>query len=219
MEPATEDSHEAIPLTAIRTRPSLIPFAGLAQSNWPSRPIRVVVPFAPGTVTDVVPRLVFEQVSAQLGQSIVVENRPGAGGTTAAGIIAKADADGTTSWSTRPPIPSLRRSTRTSAMTRRRTSRPLLPLGIVPNVLVVSQARGFKTVADFVAAAKAKAGGMSFGSAGVGTATHLSAMRFLASAGFEAVHIPFKGGPEALSEIIAGRLDFFFARSRTRCRL
>jgi tripartite-type tricarboxylate transporter receptor subunit TctC len=190
---------------------SLIPFAGLAQSNWPSRPIRVVVPFAPGTVTDVVPRLVFEQVSAQLGQSIVVENRPGAGGTTAAGIIAKADADGTTilvNSSAHTIAPALYPNLSYDAA---KDFAAVVPLGIVPNVLVVSRARGFKTVADFVAAAKAKAGGMNFGSAGVGTATHLSAMRFLASAGLEAVHIPFKGGPEAMSEIIAGRLDFFFA--------
>lgn len=84
-------------------------------------------------------------------------------------------------------------------------------LGVVPSVLVVSRESKFKTVADFVAAAKAKPGAMNFGSAGVGTATHLSAMRFMSSAGMEAVHIPFKGGPEAINEIIAGRLDFFFA--------
>ncbi|GAC1507449.1 MAG: hypothetical protein NVS1B6_15090 [Steroidobacteraceae bacterium] len=78
-------------------------------------------------------------------------------------------------------------------------------------MLVVSRASGFKTVADFVATAKAKPGAMNFGSAGVGTATHLSAMRFMSSAGMQAVHVPFKGGPEAMSEIVAGRLDFFFA--------
>jgi tripartite-type tricarboxylate transporter receptor subunit TctC len=77
-------------------------------------------------------------------------------------------------------------------------------------VLVVSRASEFKTIADFVAAAKAKPGAMNFGSAGVGTATHLSAMRFMSSAGIQAVHVPFKGGPEAINEIIAGRLDFFF---------
>jgi tripartite-type tricarboxylate transporter receptor subunit TctC len=84
-------------------------------------------------------------------------------------------------------------------------------LGNVPSVLVVSPAAGFKTVADFVAAAKAKPGLLNFGSAGVGTATHLSAMRFQSSAGVQAVHVPFKGGPEIIREIIAGRIDFFFA--------
>jgi tripartite-type tricarboxylate transporter receptor subunit TctC len=190
---------------------SLIPCVAQAQSDWPSRPIRVIVPFAAGTVTDVVPRLVFDQVSARLGQSIVVENRPGAGGTTAAGFIAKADADGTAilvNSAAHTIAPALYRNLSYDVA---KDFAAVLPLGIVPNVLVVSRARGFKTVADFVAAARAKSGGMNFGSAGVGTATHLSAMRFLASAGLEAVHVPFKGGPEAMREIIAGRLDFFFA--------
>ena len=198
-----------LPLSALAL--SLFPFVTQAQSSWPSRPIRVVVPFAPGTVTDVVPRIVFEQVSAQLGQSIVVENRPGAGGTTAAGFIAKADADGTSilvNSSAHTIAPALYPNVNYDAA---KDFAAVLPLGVVPSVLVVSRARGFKTVGDFVAAAKAKPGAMNFGSAGVGTATHLSAMRFLASAGLEAVHIPFKGGPEAMNEIIAGRLDFFFA--------
>jgi len=190
---------------------SLIPLNTHAQSNWPSRPIHVVVPFAPGTVTDVVPRVVFEQVSVQLGQSVVVENRPGAGGTTAAGIIAKADPDGTTilvNSAAHTIAPALYPNIGYDAA---KDFAAVLPLGVVPSVLVVSRASGFNTVADFIAAAKAKPGSMNFGSAGVGTATHLSAMRFLASAGLEAVHIPFKGGPEAMREIVAGRLDFFFA--------
>jgi tripartite-type tricarboxylate transporter receptor subunit TctC len=198
-----------LPLAALAL--SLVPFAANAQHTWPTRPLRVVVPFAPGTVTDLVPRLVFEQVSAQLGQSIVVENRPGAGGTTAAGGVAKADADGTTilvNSAAHTIAPTLYPNLSYDAA---KDFAAVIPLGIVPSALVVSRAKGFRTVADFVAAAKAKPGAMNFGSAGVGTATHLSAMRFLASAGVQAVHVPFKGGPEAMSEIIAGRLDFFFA--------
>ena len=86
----------------------------------------------------------------------------------------------------------------------------VVPLGLTPSVLVVSPASGFKTVADFVAAAKAKPGVLNFGSAGVGTATYLSAMQFQSSAGVQAMHVPFKGGPEIIGEIIAGRIDFFF---------
>ena len=85
-----------------------------------------------------------------------------------------------------------------------------MPLASTPNVLVVSSASGFKTVGDLVKVAKAKPGSLNFASAGVGTATHLSAIRFLSSAGIEAVHVPFKGGPEAIKEIIAGRIDLFF---------
>lgn len=188
----------------------LMSSASQAQSSWLTRPIHVLVPFAPGTVTDIVPRLVFEQVSAQLGQTFVIENRPGAGGTTGAGIVAKAGADENivlVNSSAHTIAPALYTNL---GYDPARDFAAVLPLGVVPNVLVVSSASGFKTVADLVAAANAKPGGMSFGSAGVGSATHLSAMRFLASAGFDAVHIPFKGGTEAVGEIIAGRLDFFF---------
>jgi tripartite-type tricarboxylate transporter receptor subunit TctC len=178
---------------------------------WPTKPLRVIVPFAAGTITDLVPRLVFEQVSTQLGQSIIIENRPGAGATTGAGFVAKADPDGYTilvNSSAHTIAPALYPNLGYDPLT---DFSAVTPLGIVPSVLVVSRTSGFTTIADFVAAAKAKPGALNFGSAGVGTATHLSAMRFQSSTGVQAVHIPFKGGPEAMKEIIAGRLDFFFA--------
>jgi tripartite-type tricarboxylate transporter receptor subunit TctC len=179
--------------------------------TWPSRPPRAIVPVAAGTITDIIPRLVFEQLSAELGQNIIVENRPGGGATTAAGYVAKADPDGYTI------LVNSAAHTIAPALYPNLSYNPAADfsavalLGVVPSVLVVSRESKFKTVADFVAAAKAKPGAMNFGSAGVGTATHLSAMRFMSSAGMQAVHIPFKGGPEAINEIIAGRLDFFFA--------
>jgi tripartite-type tricarboxylate transporter receptor subunit TctC len=169
------------------------------------------VPVAAGTITDIIPRLVFEQLSAELGQNIIVENRPGGGATTAAGYVAKADPDGYTI------LVNSAAHTIAPALYPNLSYNPAADfsavalLGVVPSVLVVSGESKFKTVADFVVAAKAKPGAMNFGSAGVGTATHLSAMRFMSSAGMQAVHIPFKGGPEAINEIIAGRLDFFFA--------
>jgi tripartite-type tricarboxylate transporter receptor subunit TctC len=181
-----------------------------SAQTWPAKPPRAIVPVAAGTITDIVPRVVFEPLSAQLGQSITVENRPGGGMTTAAGFVAKADPDGYTilvnsaAHAIAPALyPNLGYNPATDFSA-------IALLGVVPNVLVVSRASGFKTIADFIAAAKAKPGAMNFGSAGVGTATHLSAMRFMSSAGMRAVHVPFKGGPEAVKEIIAGRLDFFF---------
>jgi tripartite-type tricarboxylate transporter receptor subunit TctC len=189
---------------------TLVSFETDAQP-WPTRPLRAIVPFPAGTITDMVPRLVFEQLATQLGQSITVENRPGAGGTTAAGVVAKADPDGYTL------LVNSSAHTIAPALYPNLSYHPaadfsaVAALGIVPSVLVVSRTSGFATVADFVAAAKAKPDALNFGSAGVGTATHLSAMRFLSSAGVQAVHVPFKGGPEAMKEIIAGRLDFFFA--------
>jgi tripartite-type tricarboxylate transporter receptor subunit TctC len=178
---------------------------------WPARSPRAIVPVPAGTITDVVPRLIFEQLSAQLGHSIVIENRPGAGTTIAAGLVAKADPDGytmlinTSAHTIAPALyPNLGYDPTTDLSA-------VALLGITPSVLVVSRASGFKTIADFVAAAKARPGALNFASAGVGTATHLSAMRFLSSAGVQAVHVPFRGGLEAMKEIIAGRLDFFFA--------
>jgi tripartite-type tricarboxylate transporter receptor subunit TctC len=179
--------------------------------GWPARPIRAIVSVPAGTITDVVPRLVFEQLGAQLGHGVVVENRPGAGTTTAAGLVAKADPDGHTiliNSSAHTIAPALYPVLHYDATI---DFSAVAMLGMTPSVLVVSPASGFKTAADFVAAAKAKPGALNFGSAGVGTATHLSAVRFLASTGVEAVHVPFKGGPEAMKEIMAGRLDFFFA--------
>ena len=181
----------------------------LAQT-WPSKPLRAIVPFAAGSATDVVPRTVLEPLSAQLGQPIVVENRGGAGTTIGAAMVAKAEPDGYTLLAT------------SSAHTLVPTVYPHAPydtaadfaavvsLGTSPNVLVVSPAKGFKTAYDLVAAAKARPGALNFSSAGVGSATHLSAERFRMAAGFQAMHIPFRGGAEAITEVLSGRADFLF---------
>jgi tripartite-type tricarboxylate transporter receptor subunit TctC len=178
---------------------------------WPTKPLRAIVPIAPGSITDIVPRVVFEQLSAQLGQTIVVENRPGGAQTIGANAVAKSDPDGYTflaNSAAHAIAPALNANL---GYHPARDFAAVIPLGIVPNVLVISPEKGFKTVGEFVAAAKAKPGAMNFASAGVGTATHLSAMRFQSSAGVQAVHVPFKGGPEAMTEVMAGRVDFFFA--------
>ena len=179
--------------------------------TWPAKPLHAIVPFAAGTFTDIVPRIVLEQVSAQIGQPIVIENRPGAGGSIGAGIVAKAASDGYTllvNSSAQTIAPALYPGL---SYDPARDFIAVTPLASTSNVLVVSSASGFKTVGDLVKAAKAKPGSLNFASAGVGSATHLSAIRFLSSAGIEAVHVPFKGGPEAMNEMIAGRIDLFFA--------
>lgn len=179
--------------------------------RWPARPLHVIVPFGAGTTTDIAPRLVFEQVSAQIGQPVIIEDRPGAGATTGSSAVAKAEADGYTllaNSSAHSIAPSLYPGLGYDAS---RDFAAVAPLGLVPSVLLVSPSRGFKTVADLVRAAKAKPGALNFASAGVGTATHLSAARFNASAGIEVVHVPFKGAPEILGEMIAGRIDCFLA--------
>lgn len=178
--------------------------------TWPTKPLRAIVAAGAGSTIDIVPRVVFEPLSAQLGQSIVVENRGGAGGTIAANSVAKADPDGYTilvhsnAHTIAPSFyPNL-------GYHPGRDFAAVVPFGITPSVLVVPPARGWKTVGELVAAAKAKPGTLNFSSVGIGTATHLSAERFRVSAQVEAVHVPFKGGAEAMTEVIAGRIDFFF---------
>jgi tripartite-type tricarboxylate transporter receptor subunit TctC len=178
--------------------------------TWPTRLLRAIVPLGAGSTTDIVPRVVFEQLSQQLGQTIVVENRTGAGGTIGAAAVAKADPDGYTFLvhsNAHTIAPSLYPSL---SYHPARDFAAVISLGTSPNVLVVSPAKGFKTIGDLVAAAKAKPGSMNFSSVGAGTATHLSAERFRVSAGLDMVHIPFRGGAEAMSEVIAGRVDFYF---------
>jgi tripartite-type tricarboxylate transporter receptor subunit TctC len=178
--------------------------------TWPSKPIRAVIPFGPGSAVDVVPRIVFEQMSQQMGQSIVVENRGGAGGTIGSAMVAKAEPDGHTilvhssAHTITPSIyPSLSYSTEKDFVT-------VGAIGSVPNVMIIAPSRGLKTVKDYVLWAKANPDKANFASLGVGSAVHLSAERFRVSAGYDAVHIPFKGGAEALTEIIAGRVDYYF---------
>jgi tripartite-type tricarboxylate transporter receptor subunit TctC len=181
-----------------------------AAQTWPTRPIRAIIPFSAGSTTDIIPRIVFDQLSIDLGQTIVIENRGGAGGTIGAGAVAKSDPDGYTILANSSAhaispsiIPNMPYDTAHDFAA-------VIPFGISPNVLVVSPSRGVKTAQEFVATLKAKAGSANFSSAGVGTATHLSAERFRFSAGFEATHIPFRGGPEALTEVMGGRIDFYF---------
>jgi tripartite-type tricarboxylate transporter receptor subunit TctC len=177
---------------------------------WPSKPIRAIVAFAAGSATDIVPRVVFEPLSAQLGQPIVVENRGGAGTTIAAAMVTKAAPDGYTLLATSSAHTLVPTVYPNASYDTASDFAAVVSLGSGPNVLVVSPSKGFKTAHDLVAAAKARPGSFNFASAGVGTATHLSAERFRMAAGFSAVHIPFRGGPEALTEVLSGRAEFYF---------
>src|SRR5262245_39533992 len=176
--------------------------------TWPSKPIRAVVPLAAGSTIDIVARLVFQPLSQQLGQPIIVENRSGAGGTIGAGLVARSEPDGHTiliNSSQHSVVPAVYAN---PPYDTARDFAAVASLGRSPNVIVVSPAKRLSTVGDLVAAAKAKPGGLSYGTAGVGSATHLSTERFRFSAGFNGVHVPFRGMPEALTEVIAGRVDF-----------
>lgn len=182
----------------------------LAQAAaWPAKPVHIIVSLTPGSATDILARTVSERLSVQLGQAVIVENRPGASTTIAASNVAKSEPDGytllaTSSAHTVAPFlyPSLSYDTA-------RDLGGVAPLANLPTVLVVPPSKGFKTLADLVAAARAKPGTINFGSAAA--STQLNAERFRRSAKIDAVHIPFKGAPEALTEVVAGRLDFYFS--------
>jgi tripartite-type tricarboxylate transporter receptor subunit TctC len=183
---------------------------GAQAQTWPSRPVRAIVPVGAGSSTDIVHRLVLEQLSTKLGQRIIVENRTGAGGTIGSAAVATAEPDGCTllaNGSAHTIAPALYKSLPYDPA---RDFVPVVPIGITSSVLVVSPSRGIGTASALVAAAKGRPGALNFSSVGIGTATHLSAERFASSAGISVVHVPFKGGAEAMFEVIADRVDFFF---------
>jgi tripartite-type tricarboxylate transporter receptor subunit TctC len=188
--------------------PLLAPLSG-AQS-WPSKPIRLIVPLTAGSATDVMARLVMEQVSGQLGQPIVVENRPGAGNTIGMSAVAKAEPDGYTilaNSSTHTVTP----TTRSNLGFEMSDLAPIIPLGNMPVVMCVNPSKGYKKLSDFVDFARANPTSVNYASAGAGNSSHLNGERFRLAAGFQAVHLPFKGAPEALTEVMAGRADFYFS--------
>jgi tripartite-type tricarboxylate transporter receptor subunit TctC len=185
--------------------------AAAEQADYPNKPIKFVVPFTAGSGTDIMARTIGDALSKSLGQPVVVENRPGAGGTIGAAQVAKSEADAYTilvhssGHTLNPAIyPNLPYDT-VKDLTG------VTPLASLPNVMVVSPSKGWKTVADAVNAAKAKPGQLNYASAGMGSATHLNAEKFKLQAGIDALHVPFKGTPEALSDVIGGRNDWFFA--------
>ena len=184
------------------------PQAALAQ--WPERTIQAIVPFAAGAANDIVGRIVLEQVSKQVKQPIVIENRPGAGGTIGVTAVAKSQPNGYTILVHSSSFSSAFSLYRNLPYDTFNDFAPVIPLGKTPTVLVTAPAKGFKTAADLIAAAKAKPGSMNFASAGIGSVSHLAAERFRLSAGIEAQHIPFKGPNEAFTEVMAGRIDFYF---------
>ena len=189
---------------------SLLLAVAARAENWPSRLIKATIPFGAGSAADVVPRLVFDRLAAELGQPIVIENRVGAGGTLGTAAVAKADPDGysiiahSSALTIAPAIfPNL-----TYDATKDLAS--VLMIGSSANVMIVPNSRPWKTVQDFIAGAKAKPGSISFGSVGIGSAVHISSEKFRLAAGIEATHVPYRGGSEVITDILGARIDFYF---------
>jgi tripartite-type tricarboxylate transporter receptor subunit TctC len=179
--------------------------------NYPEKPIHIVVPFSPGSATDVTTRAIAQTLSEKLGQPVIIDNRPGAGGSIGAAQVAHAAPDGYTLLvhsSGHTVNPSI------FAHLGYDTQKDLSGISMLaelPNVLVVPPAKGWKTTSDLVIAAKAEPGKLSYGSAGTGSGTHMNAEKFRLRAGFDAVHVPYKGPPEGLTDIMGNRIDFMFA--------
>jgi tripartite-type tricarboxylate transporter receptor subunit TctC len=182
----------------------------LAAAQYPARPIRMVIPFPPGGATDIIGRVVSQKLSERLGQPVVVENRPGAGGTIGSEAVATAVPDGYTLLIstnsthaiapvlTKPPYDPLRDFTAIALLVQS------------PNILVVSPKIGITSVRELIAAAKAKPGELSFASSGTGTIIHLTGEMFKQMAGIDMLHVPYKGTALSLPDLANGRVSILF---------
>lgn len=179
--------------------------------EWPTKqPIRLISPFPPGATPESVGRPVFDVVAKAIGQTYVFENRVGAGGTIGMGTVARADPDGYTllvNSSVHTITPITYPNTKYDAL---KDLVPIIPLAQFPNALVVPAAR-YKTIKEMVEFGRANPGKLTYGSGGIGAATHLNAELLALSAGFKAVHVPFRGAPDALREVVGNRIDFYFS--------
>ena len=178
--------------------------------QWPTKTITAISPFGPGTSLEAAARPVFEQMARELGQSIVVEHRPGAGSTTGSAAAARATPDGYTLLLQSSTFAIAHSVFKNRTYDTLQDFIPIVAFGVQPYVLVVSPSKGYKTAADLVSAAKANPGKLNFASLGVGSAPHVAAERFKLSAGIEAQNVSFRGPPEALTETMTGRIDFYF---------
>jgi len=178
-----------------------------AQSAWPSaKPIRAICPFQAGSTVDILGRIVTDPLAAAIGQTIVVENRGGAGGSTGSAAVASADPDGYTLLINAAAHTAAPAAYPNITYDPAKDFAGVAMIGVVPNVIVIAPSKGIKTAQELVE--KAKSGEMTYASAGVGSATHWGAERFRLSAGFKGTHVPFRGGPAALTEVATGRVDW-----------
>lgn len=190
---------------------ALSPLAANAQGAYPNKPIRVIVPFGAGSTTDIIARAITDKMGQSMGQQLIVENRGGASGTIGQAAVASAAPDGYTimvhsSSHTVSPHTFAKLPFDTLA-----DFAPVTPISSTPNVLVIAPSKNIKTLGELLSAARAKPGSMNFASAGQGSATHLNAEKFKLAAKIEATNIPFKGSAEAVTEVMAGRVDYYFS--------
>jgi tripartite-type tricarboxylate transporter receptor subunit TctC len=192
----------------VATLVGLVSVPATAQ-QWPTKTIRAVVPLTAGSAVDIVPRIVLEQVAAQIGQSIVVENRTGASGTIGVRSVATSPPDGYTLLAHSSAIVVSPYTVANANYDPIKDFVAVAPLANLPNVLAVAPSKKIQTVQEFVATAKKRR--ITYGSAGVGTPVYLAMEKFRFAAGFEGDFIPFRGAPEVLTEVMTGRVDAYYA--------
>jgi tripartite-type tricarboxylate transporter receptor subunit TctC len=209
--PALGGAHvcRAVGLSVVLALCSFLPQSASAQP-YPSRAITAIVPLSAGNAIDVVARIVLEQMSRQMGQPIVVENRVGAGGTIGANAVAKAPADGYTLLVHSSSFTAAAAVYATLPYDTGQDFAPVARLGTQPTVLVTAPSKDFKTAADLIRTAKERPGQLNYASAGIGAASHFAVERFRLAAGIQGQHVPFRGPNEALTDVMAGRVDFYF---------
>jgi len=193
--------------------------AARAQANYPSQPIRIVVPFQPGTAPDTTTRFLGQRLAEILKQPVVVDNKPGAGGAIGAGALAKATPDGyTLGYLSNQHLlhPYILKKLPYDPV---RDFRSVALLGQSPQMLIVPVTSKAETVAEFVASAKARNVALNYGSGGIGSPAHLAGLVFARQAQLPAIHIPYKGSPESLSALMGGQIDYIITTAATAAPL
>lgn len=202
--------HRRLILRTAAASAATLALPAFAQA-WPARPIRLVVPFPPGSSPDLIARLVAEPLSAALGQPVVIDNKPGAGGNVGTGLVAKAEPDGhTLLFTIQGPLVTAPLLSKSLNYDPAKELAPVTLVATSPNLLVVDPKLGADTLADFVRVAKAKRGELNYGSVGNGSAAHLAMELFKRRAGIELVHVPYQGFPQVVNAILAGQVQAGF---------
>jgi tripartite-type tricarboxylate transporter receptor subunit TctC len=192
--------------------PAIVPILmGSAFAAYPDKPIKMMIGYAPGSSTDIVGRMIANDLSLALKQPIIVENRGGAAGSLAADAVAKSSSDGYTilfaqnglaiNVAANPKLP----------FNGQKDLLPVVGVAATPHILIVNNNSPAKTVADLIGMLKADPGKLSFGSSGIGNSDHMAGELFLATTGLQAIHIPYKGGSPAATDLVGGQIDFYFA--------